>query len=271
MRFKIFRKDSCALLNVDSMGSATDPSVTRFGPGIRNQYLIHFVFSGKGYFNGNQVSAGQGFFITPGMDEQYYPDTLDPWSFVWIISKDPKMKEIFELFNADSNNIFNYNYVYKIDLMHTFIQTNHAKSYTAYEMLEILLSIITLHQKQQSKNIIASNADIYVESAKKYINSNISNAITVSDVTDFLGISQPYLYKIFMKKTKKSPKEYILSEKLSYAQSLLEDTNISIAYIANSVGFQDALVFSKFFRSKTGVSPSNYRKQLKSKATAKQA
>lgn len=259
----ILQKDTNEILNIDQIGSSTNTSITKFGPGIRNYYIIHFVFSGKGYFNGHPVSSGQGFLITPGMYEQYYSDSKNPWGFLWIISKDPKMKEIFDLFETDENNIFNYDYTAKIEQSHAFLKTNKSKAYSSYEMLEFFFSIIKYQQNNKSKNTESSNAIVYVEYAKKYINSNINKPITVSDITAFLGVSQPYLYKIFIEQTTKSPKDYILSKKLLYAKSLLEKTDISIAHVANSVGFQDSLMFSKFFRSKTGISPSNYRNQLK--------
>lgn len=47
------------------IGCSSDPRVTRYGPTRRNQYLIHYVFSGTGIFNGHTVKAGQGFLTTP--------------------------------------------------------------------------------------------------------------------------------------------------------------------------------------------------------------
>ena len=261
MRYTVFQSGSSDILNIDWIGSAVDPSVTRFGPGVRNHYIIHYVFSGKGYFNGNQVSAGQGFLITPGMHEEYYPDEKDPWSFLWILSKDCRIKEIFDMFDADDNNIFSYDYLHKIKQMHTVLFENKGKGYTPFQMLETFFSIVKHQKRGEDKSSLTSNADIYFESAKKYISANISNVITVSELTSFLGVSQPYLYKIFIGKTSKSPKEFILAEKLDYTKSLLTETDISITHIAYSVGFQDVLMFSKFFKLKAGISPTEYRSQ----------
>ena len=72
------------------MGYSAEPTETRFGPSVRNSYIIHYVLSGKGYFNGNPVKKGQGFLITHNMKEHYYPDSDDPWNFLWVISDDKK-------------------------------------------------------------------------------------------------------------------------------------------------------------------------------------
>ena len=45
------------------------------------------------------------------------------------------------------------------------------------------------------------------------------------------------------------------------AQNLLEDTMLPIQTIANSLGFEDALAFSKSFKGKYGISPSLYRNE----------
>lgn len=47
MRYQIFSKDSCPLLGIECIGYAKNPEVTRFGPGIRNAYIIHYVYRAK--------------------------------------------------------------------------------------------------------------------------------------------------------------------------------------------------------------------------------
>ena len=88
MRYEVFSDTVCPILNLCSVGYAKDPAVTRFGAGVRNLYIVHYVLAGKGYFNGNAVNAGQGFLITPNMREHYFPDEKSPWEFLWFISND---------------------------------------------------------------------------------------------------------------------------------------------------------------------------------------
>ncbi len=262
MRYHIISDGDCYLLNIYSIGYSKNSDVTRFGPGRRNQYIIHYVISGKGYFNGNSVSAGQGFLITPGMEEYYYPDKNHPWEFLWVISNDNKIAALFEQFNADKNtNIFHYNYIYAVKELSTLLIRKNNSMYNSFEMLEIFLKIFKHHQKENSPYVNKTNPQVYTEAAEKYIQSNIHSPITVAELTKFLGVSQPYLYKIFKERFLKSPKQYIVEEKIARAQKLLKETDMSVTYIANSVGFQDVLSFSKCFSLKIGLSPQNYRKQ----------
>ena len=267
MKHVVFSNGICPILNMSSVGYSQDPTVTRFGAGVRNLYIIHYVISGKGYFNGNPVKAGQGFLITPNMQEHYYPDEKSPWEFLWFISNDEKMATIFELFFADINtNIFNYNYVSAVKDLAELLKKYDNPIVNSFELLEIFLHLIKNQQSQTACHYEKTNAEIYIKAAVKYIQSNIHNPISVAELTKFLGVSQPYLFKLFKNKFQISPKEYIIKQKLNRAQLLLKETPLTITHVANSVGFQDVLSFSKFFKSKTGLSPQNYRNVAMQKA-----
>lgn len=80
----------------------------------------------------------------------------------------------------------------------------------------------------------------------------------MESITLILGISQPYLYRIFVKKCGRSPKQYLEKCKLKEAKRLLCETDMSITEVANSIGFPDVLAFSKFFKHSTHISPSNF-------------
>jgi hypothetical protein len=43
------------------MWFTADINETRYGPSRRNSYIIHYVLSGKGYFNGNEVKRAKDF------------------------------------------------------------------------------------------------------------------------------------------------------------------------------------------------------------------
>lgn len=260
MRYQIFSKDSCPLLDIEYIGYAENTKVTRFGPGIRNQYIIHYVISGKGCFNGNMLASGQGFLITPGMLEEYHPDKNDPWEFLWIISTDEKMADLFSYYPYDKNtNIFNYSYTDKIKAVADKLTINANEVYSSFEMLEIFLDIFKNQINSNFSPNAESNSDIYIKAAVNYIRTNVSGSVTVKDLTDILGISQPYLYRIFKEKFGKSPKQYINDYRIEQAKILLQNSDITVTQVANSVGFCDVLSFSRFFSLKTGLSPQKYR------------
>ena len=260
MRYVIFSEGSGPLLNINALGYAKNETVTRFGPGQRNDYIIHYVLSGKGYFNGNPVSGGHGFLITPGMLEEYHPDLEDPWEFLWVTSNSPQMAELYPYFREDTyTHIFEYQDQRVLRQMAERVILNRNTTCNSFEMLELFMSIFKQHGGNRKERQTGSAADLYLEAAVNYINNNLYNAITVKELTEIIGISQPYLFKIFTEKFGKSPKQYINHRKLEYAGKLLKETDLTITQIAASVGFGDVLAFSKFFSGHVGVSPRKYR------------
>ncbi len=264
MRYSVFSENTLPFLSVSSMGYGKEPEITRFGPGKRNEYIIHYVLSGEGFFNGNKVTAGKGFLITPESFEYYYPSKDSPWEFIWIISDDEKMKSLFPYYNADEERgIFDFEKSEDIMEVKNFLIKNKNRVITHGEMLELFFKIFKGCLKSGKKAPLKSNAENYVAFAVNYIKSNCHRELTVSEITDILGVSQPYLFKIFKETLGKSPKEFITDIRIKEAKRLLSETNLLIGEVANSVGYSDALAFSKSFSGKTGVSPTKYREGIR--------
>ena len=65
---------------------------------------------------------------------------------------------------------------------------------------------------------------------------------------------------VFERAVGKTPKKYIEDIKIDRARELLTHTAMSITAAAQSSGFTDSLYFSRVFKRKFGISPSEYRK-----------
>lgn len=259
MLYHILSYEKSNLLKIDNIGFSEDPKICRFGPGKRDLYLIHYVVSGSGVFNGNTVKSGQGFLITPQNYEHYYPNGNNSWKLLWVTSRDKVIEEIFNSYNANpQTNIFNYSYQTQAENLTEYIRANHNKIFSATEILEIFLSLFN-NQKKVLNNPPENAADLYYNFALNHINSNIFRPVRVEELTDILGVSQPYLYKIFMSKSGVSPKQTINNIKFNKAKELLKNTSINISDVAYSVGFDDPFMFSKFFKQKSGMSPTEFR------------
>ena len=63
----------------------------------------------------------------------------------------------------------------------------------------------------------------------------------------------------FKKINKVTPAQYLINLRITNAVELLIGSNKNITEIANAVGIEDSLYFSRLFKRHTGVSPSDYR------------
>ncbi len=259
----IFSDKSKSPLDIDMMGFSGDISITKFGPGKRDSYIIHYVTKGKGYYNGKAVTEGQGFLIYPGQKHEYHSDTESHWEFLWIISNDERMKDVFERYNVNDDLIFNYSCYTSMKKLVNDLFTRHAEIIDSFEMLEIFLRIFNSHAHKKVSVQHTPNSKIYMNFCIDYIENNIHKKITVNELSRLVGVSQPYLHKMFSNEFNISTKEYITLHKINRAKKLLVETDMSITEIASFVGYSDVLVFSKVFFSKEKISPQKYRQREK--------
>ena len=85
---------------------------------------------------------------------------------------------------------------------------------------------------------------------------------TVKQCGEALHMSGHYLSDLLKSETGKSAKEHIHLYLVDKAKTILLNTNQSISAIAYDLGFEYPQHFSKLFKTKTGLSPSEYRTQL---------
>lgn len=262
MRYEIYGFSADDVFGIKAIGWSTDRNVTHFGPFKRNNYIIHYVLSGQGYFNNSCVRRGQGFLITPQMQEHYYSESNNPWGFVWIIfDNNPSIGKLFNEYNADTaTNIFEYNNFFALDEIKNIIIKNNNHIYRSSELYEMFLHIFNNHSITQKNEISAE--EMYYNHAINFIELNLYRKVTVSELTEVLGVSQPYLYNIFINRASVSPKQYIDIQKTEKAKQLLANSSMPLVQVANSVGMEDCITFSKFFKKRTGLCPSDFRKEL---------
>ena len=92
-----------------------------------------------------------------------------------------------------------------------------------------------------------------------YFRENYRAEINVEDYALSRGMSASNFYRVFKQISGSTPLQFILKLRLSNAQNLLENSNLTIAEIASAVGYESPLYFSRLFHKHIGVSPSEYR------------
>lgn len=83
----------------------------------------------------------------------------------------------------------------------------------------------------------------------------------VAFYADQLSISTRYLSQITSAVCGQSPKQVIDNYLLKESEQLLMSTSLTIQEISHTLGFSSQMVFAKFYKTKRGCSPSDYRKK----------
>jgi transcriptional regulator GlxA family with amidase domain len=75
------------------------------------------------------------------------------------------------------------------------------------------------------------------------------------------GLSVSRFSEAFREHCGVSPMTYFTELRLQRACELLDTSDLQVGEIAERLGFQDALYFSRLFRKHTGIPPTAYRKR----------
>lgn len=111
---------------------------------------------------------------------------------------------------------------------------------------------------------ISSIDEKLIRNAIGFVEKNIAEPkLSVEDLSHELGMSRVYLYKKLLAITGKTPIEFIRIMRLKRGAQLLEKSQMTVAEVAYSVGFNHPRYFSKYFEDEFGMLPSEYLKRNK--------
>lgn len=96
-----------------------------------------------------------------------------------------------------------------------------------------------------------------------FIQEHLQSKLSRQEVAEQVHLNPEYLSKLFRKEMGLSLKDYILTEKMKQAASLLTDSNLPIGLIASKVGFDNFSHFSRTFQNYYKMPPKDYRQQNK--------
>jgi len=231
-----------------------------YGPEIRNHYLFVLVNSGEAILYGeNEIKLKEHDLLVMCPGEKIHYKALTPWSIQWVGLYGNEIKKYTEKLGITNNNpVFHVTLYNELVSIMSKIYSLTQKTSTASELMRISLIYNFFSVLFECSDYKYKTDPI--ATAIKIIDYNFNNNITVNSLAESLHLDPSVLTRKFNNKIGISPKKYILNKRLEYAKELLANTNATIFEIANSVGFPDQLYFSRIFKIKEGVSPSEYRK-----------
>lgn len=125
-------------------------------------------------------------------------------------------------------------------------------------MLELLSMIFEQFDVKATLSESAVNDPAMI--VKNYIDNNYLSPVTLEGLQNQFYINKYTLIRNFNRLYKKSPIAYYHERRIEYAKEQLSKTARSVSSIAAQMN-TDSYSFNRFFRTHTGVSPSDYRKE----------
>lgn len=108
-----------------------------------------------------------------------------------------------------------------------------------------------------------SQTALVMAHVRRYLEDNYMFDLSLDSVGEILHISPAYLSAQFKKYQKMNFLDCLTELRINAAKKLLTDPFRSSAEVASMVGYEDASYFARAFKKRTGMTPTQYRRQTK--------
>ena len=135
------------------------------------------------------------------------------------------------------------------------------------QMEKLKIKYLLYNNKHDAYNEIIKMVDILFDkmNIKGKLSEGGMKGISLEDVANHVNISTYYLSKIFKKEMGVNFITYVTGRKMDLAKEMLVNTDIPVLNIALDLAYNEANYFSKAFKKKTGLTPSEYREKYRNR------
>lgn len=237
-----------------------------------DQSVFIYCIKGRGWCEmggtRHEIRPGDLLVIPPGTPHTYGADQKLPWTIYWThIKGDSNLLLLAEMGITKARPVLCLGE--EPELLALFeellevLEHGYASTRLIYAS-QILTHLIGL-MIWGSQNSLAGqpNAIEKVKQSIAFMKQHLDRAVTVASFAAMANLSESHYRSLFKHQTGYSPMDYFIRLRIHKACQLLDTTNLSVKEIARLTGFDDALYFSRAFKSVIGLSPAKYRLQHK--------
>jgi AraC-like DNA-binding protein len=236
---------------------------------ILNEYQVIYITRGKGIFESDsckriEVKAGSVIVLFPGERHRYKPDEKTGWDEYWIGFKGEIMDNLINksFFKPEAPCLsigFNESI---FGLFNSIIEKTQQED-TGYQpqISGAVLHLLGSFHAVSKQNAISDGREALINEARLLFRSNIAADFSPEQAASQLGVGYSWFRKAFKNHTGLSPGQYYIQLKIDRAKELLNDPSIPIKQIAYDLRFESYFYFSKLFKEKTRIAPTDYRKR----------
>lgn len=223
-------------------------------------YCIMLVKCGTGTLQtpGDSYSLNEGdiFFCLPSLP--YFIDYNDGFEYMYISFLGPKANMLIDRLGINRNNLLfrGFNELIEIWLRFLELPTAETSDIKTEALLLYSLSvlgdrIIKISEKNQMNNATSR--------IQKYLDDHYSDReLSLAKISDELSYSRKYVSYVFKKNLKINLSSYLNTLRIQHACTFIKQNITSIKDISYMCGFNDQQYFTKVFKEKTGITPTEY-------------
>ena len=227
-----------------------------------DQGSLHSVADGQDWL----LHQGEAMVYAPGQWHMQYADIGVAPRFVTVS---------FDLDGGNLSSLYNRKLSVPqeaVTLLQQMLRTQERRDPFVSDMIMAQLTMLLLvllretvsptGSKLQGTNTIHSENEI-IRHAQQYISAHIREKLSVPMVANRVGVSPSYLTVLFHKNLQISPGEYIRRIKLQESKQMIRENNLNFTQIASILQYSTVHHFSRQFKDKFGITPTEYAKSVR--------
>lgn len=110
---------------------------------------------------------------------------------------------------------------------------------------------------------VGPDEDSLVAKVLKYVTDHISEALTIEDIADAVGVSRRTFSRAFAKHAHVTPSVFVDQVRIDFARKLLEETDVPLKTVAFRCGFNNATQMRMIFSRQLSTTPKQYRERFR--------
>ena len=233
------------------------------------EFQMVYISNGKGVFEMENaqpivVEGGTLFLLFPNIWHRYKPLDNTGWEEFWV-GFDGHYAEYLmrqDCFNA-GNPVLNMGF--NTEFLNIFIRLIDTVKYEGVAYTQIssclviqLLGLVYASALMTEKS--RTRQEQIIRAARYKIHQNWSDNLDLEKLASEQNVSYVWFRKAFKDIMGISPGQYHLNLKIEKAALMLRETTLLVSEVANEAGFESEFYFSRIFKKKMNVKPSDYRK-----------
>jgi len=236
------------------------------------EFQAIYIAAGSGYFQCErfgtcEVSAGDLFLLFPGVRHAYHPKKETGWNEYWVGFAGEHAYRLWHngLFSPERPlHHVGINSEVTADFEQIVQLCRQQTPGFQFRLGALILQLLAHIHVAETTSRTEHGDSAAVQRARQIMREHVDTGIGIPELAARVGIGYTRLLEIFRQYTGLTPYQYFLQLRVHRAKELLQNPALSIKEVAAALNFDNQYYFSRVFKKKTDMSPSQWRRLVSS-------
>ena len=243
--------------------------------------VVEYIVEGRGYLNVNgenyAATTGDVYILRKNTTHTYWSDAKSPWVKIFFNIRGSLAEKILDEYQLgepgrvvlEADGLERDFRDMLEDLQDSTVGQTERFDRAVLKFLEIIIKLTNMQRAAGTRKDNLMSVEKEMNTLIEYITMNPRRIVSNQELADVIFRSKDYVIKRFFANFGVTPYDYQIQQKMFSARNMLANMNLSVKEIASALGYDDQHYFSYMFKKRCGMSPTQYRKKIRSEYSEK--